>query len=96
MRRRIVRAILTLSILLCCVSLATACPNCKDGLADGTNNSNLVRGFGWSIIFMMSAPFLILGGLGGYFYYEICKARRNQAATKVAHDGLEAAQLASH
>lgn len=53
-------------------STAVACPTCKEGLG---NSSHLVNGYGWSIIFMMSAPFLILAGLASYFYYEIRKAR---------------------
>jgi heme/copper-type cytochrome/quinol oxidase subunit 2 len=52
-----------------------ACPNCKESLATGPNAFNLVRGFFWSIVFMMSMPFLILGGLGSYFYWEVRKAR---------------------
>ncbi len=57
-------------------NLVMACPSCKDSL--GANSANLVRGFGWSIIFMMSAPFLTFLGIGAYFYYEVRKARHNQ------------------
>lgn len=74
MLRKSYRYFLTAIILLACVGLAEACPTCKQGLAE--NDMNMVRGFGWSIIFMMSVPFLTLGGLSGYFYYEVCKARR--------------------
>ena len=56
-------------------SVGEACPTCKDGLG---NNANLVNGYGWSIIFMMSMPFLIFFGLGGYFYYEVRKANRER------------------
>ncbi len=62
-------------LLTVIASVATACPTCKQSLADATNNPNLVRGYAWSIMFMMSAPFLIFAGLGGYFYYEIRRAR---------------------
>ncbi len=61
-------------LLLSC-SVTHACPTCKEGLA---NSSNLIDGYGWSIIFMMSMPFLIFGGISGYFYYEICKAHNRQ------------------
>ena len=60
-------------------SVVTACPSCKQSLAEATNNPNLVRGYAWSIMFMMSAPFLILAGLGSYFYYEIRRARARLA-----------------
>ncbi len=81
------RYLLTAIILLACVSLAEACPTCKQGLAD--NNMNMVRGFGWSIIFMMSVPFLTLGGVSGYFYYEVCKAR-HLAALELARSNAVA------
>ena len=61
--------------------VATACPNCKETLAEGGANAmNMVRGYFWSILFMMSMPFLILGTLISYFYYEVCKARARQAS----------------
>ncbi len=59
-----------------------ACPTCKDGLAHG--QSNLVQGYFWSIVFMMSMPFLILGGLATYFYWEVCRARARAAAARAA------------
>ena len=54
---------------------ALACPTCKDTLTD-----NYVQAYGMSIIFMMSMPFIIFGLLSAYFYYEVCKARRQKAA----------------
>jgi len=60
-------------------SVATACPTCKEGLVAGDHDSaNLVRGYFWSIIFMMSMPFLILGGLSTYFYLLVRRARAGQ------------------
>jgi len=75
-------------ILLCAVVLvvftsevAMACPTCKDTLAEGGANAmNMVRGYFWSILFMMSMPFLILGTLISYFYYEVCKARARETS----------------
>lgn len=57
-----------------------ACPNCKEALAGDANAHNLVRGYYYSILFMMSMPFLILGGLSAYFYYEVRRARLRQPA----------------
>ena len=79
MRRTISISILVLvAIAIGLPSVAVGCPTCKQGIAEASNNPNLVRGYGWSIVFMMSSPFLILTGLGSYFYYEICKARSSQ------------------
>jgi hypothetical protein len=45
-----------------------------------------VNAYGWSIVFMMSMPFLILGSLSAYFYYEVCKARRLTATQRGASE----------
>jgi hypothetical protein len=75
------------SLLFCCLALAlvliaadwaSACPTCKDNLAH--NGQNLARGFYYSILFMLSMPFLIFGGLCSYFYWEVCRARKSQLA----------------
>lgn len=81
--------LVALLVVLGLLQFADACPTCKESLADG-NNQNLVRGFGWSVLFMMSVPFLIVAGLTSYFYYEVRKARRaaGVGATSVAHGGL--------
>ena len=46
---------------------AMACPNCKGTLEDGANAGsaglNMVRGYYYSILFMMSMPFLLTGFL---------------------------------
>ena len=69
-RLLLLATVLAIAILSC--DIATACPNCKDGLA---GNPNLVRGFFWSILFMMSMPFLIFGSLAGYLYWEVRRTR---------------------
>ena len=43
----------------------------------------MVEGYFWSILFMMSMPFLILGSLGAYFYYQVRQARALQDAASV-------------
>ena len=77
------RLLLGLAAILCLLlapSLVEACPTCKDSIHNDANSENLVRGYFWSILFMMSAPFLILGGLSSYFYWEVRKARAEAAA----------------
>lgn len=73
--RRISLAALAFLLALLPASLALACPTCKSGLTD-----QYVNAYGWSIIFMMSMPFLILGSLSAYFYWEVLRARAAQAA----------------
>jgi len=57
-----------------------ACPTCKDNMAHDPASANLVRGYAYSILFMLSMPPLIFGSLCTYFYWEVRKARAKQAS----------------
>jgi hypothetical protein len=82
-------AIAVLALLVFAGS-ALACPTCKENLAGDPEAANIVRGYFWSILFMLSMPPLILSGLSLYFYYEVCKARALQAkAIAERHSGDE-------
>jgi hypothetical protein len=80
-RSRLVR----LLVLGCLVSLvfvseaALACPTCKDNMAHDPASANLVRGYAYSIMFMLSMPPLIFGSLCAYFYWEVRRARAKQS-----------------
>ena len=71
--------LLPLAIVLLLTSLAEACPNCKETLATDPAKQGLARGIYYSILFMMSMPFFILGGLCTYFYYLVCRDRAEKA-----------------
>ena len=85
------------SILLTflCVALvasnAWACPTCTQGMEHDPAVMAMARGYFWSILFMMSMPFLIVGGLSTYFYLEIRKARRREALA-----GIESLENVAH
>jgi hypothetical protein len=79
-RKNLLSTTAAIGVALIGAAAVEACPTCKQALGD--NSANLVRGFGWSILFMMSAPFLILGGLGAYFYYEIRRARSASSSSR--------------
>lgn len=72
--------LVAIALMLVCHAVAFACPNCKDSLANDPAQAGLVRGFFWSILLMVSMPFLILGGVSSYFYWEVCRARRARLA----------------
>jgi len=78
--RKIVVFGLAVMMLAVSAAVATACPTCKDNLAHDPASANLVRGYAYSILFMLSMPPLILGGLSAYFYWEVRKAKARQAA----------------
>ncbi|MFM7844396.1 MAG: hypothetical protein ACKPEY_09220 [Planctomycetota bacterium] len=78
----LLRSLLILAFVLLAAPLAHACPNCKDGVAQGDgSHSGLAQGFFWSILWMLSMPVLILTGLGSYFYLLVRRARQAAAAT---------------
>ena len=70
---------LAVVLILCFADVALACPTCKENLAGDPEAANIVRGYFYSILFMLSMPPLILSGLSLYFYYEVRKARALQA-----------------
>ena len=56
---------------------AVACPTCKDGLAENDPAGRAIAaGYFWSILFMMSMPFLIIGSFASYAYYIVQRADR--------------------
>ncbi len=60
-------------ILATCVQ---ACPTCKNALAENDpHHQSMVSGYYYSILFMMSMPFLLIGSIGGYFYLSVRRAR---------------------
>lgn len=82
-------AIATLALVAFLAIVATpdwalACPNCKDSLAQNDPaRLGLARGFFWSIILMLSTPFLVTAGLGTYFYVLVRNARAANVAPRV-------------
>ena len=61
--------------------VAAACPTCKEAV--GNEQSNLVNGYFWSIVFMMSMPFLIFTGMSLYFYILVRRARAARTESPV-------------
>ena len=84
MKRKPLKLRTVISVLVIFFSLATivdACPTCKDTLSE--NDANMVRGYFWSIVFMMSMPFLVLSGIATYFYLLVRKARASVNRTEL-------------
>jgi heme/copper-type cytochrome/quinol oxidase subunit 2 len=69
----------TLALVLALASIASACPTCKDSLASSDpGRENIVRGYFYSILFMLAMPFTIFTAMSAYFYYEVRKARKQK------------------
>jgi heme/copper-type cytochrome/quinol oxidase subunit 2 len=71
---------LALVVVVLLHSVAAACPGCKEAVAaNDPEKSRMARGYFWSIIFMLSMPPAIVCTLGGYFYYEVRRARAEKS-----------------
>jgi len=77
----------TVVLVLLLASVAAACPTCKDGLAQNDpQGRSLAAGISYSIIFMMSMPYLVLATFGCCAYLLI---RRAQKAKESLGGGME-------
>ena len=81
LRLQLQRLVPALVIVCLCATCLQACPTCKDAVAEGPQHANIIRGYFWSILFMMSMPFLIFGSLATMFYQQVRKARAAEAAS---------------
>src|SRR5688572_14903090 len=78
--RKIAVVGMALIALVMFAQVAMACPTCKDNMAHDPASASLVRGYAYSILFMLSMPPLIFCGLSAYFYWEVRKAKARQRA----------------
>ena len=74
MLRRLSKPALVAVFAAALVSPAAACPNCKNSLAGKDLDA-----WYFSIVGMMSAPFLLVGG-GGYYLYRLAKKAASESA----------------
>jgi uncharacterized membrane protein len=59
---------------------AAACPTCKESLADNPNGQSMAAGYYYSILFMMSMPFIILTTFGSFAYRSVKRAQAEREA----------------
>ena len=72
---------ITVVLVLLLASVAAACPTCKDGLAQNDpQGRSLAAGISYSIIFMMSMPYLVLATFGSCAYLSIRRAQKAKKA----------------
>ena len=74
--RRVPTVLLVAVVVLSLSATATACPTCKEGIAGSDpNHERIVAGYFYSILFMMSMPFVLLGTFGSCAYLSVRRAR---------------------
>ncbi len=85
---RLVASLAVLAVLVLASAAAEACPSCKTALAtDDGRQGDIVGGFMWSILFMLSMPFACVTGFSTYMYVLVRRARAHEAASRQPHDG---------
>jgi hypothetical protein len=73
--------LIALAMVLVFVATASACPNCKEALAaNDPEQSGIVKGYFYSILFMMGMPFALLGCFSVYMYRQVLRARAERAS----------------
>ena len=76
---RLPTVILALAFVALLAACVVACPTCTEGLNQSDpQHQSVAAGFYYSILFMMSMPYLILGTLGSLAYFSIRRARAQQ------------------
>jgi hypothetical protein len=73
---RLVRLLLVLLVVLLAASVASACPNCKEAMEkQDPTHGGMVKGYFYSIIFMMGTPYLVFGTFCAVMYFRVRRAR---------------------
>lgn len=77
-------AVLAIVVLtLATVADVSACPTCKEGLDQADpHGQSIAAGYYYSILFMMSMPFIILTTFGSFAYRSVKKAQREADAKR--------------
>lgn len=77
---RLAWLLLVIGGVIAATTVATACPNCKYTVAgEDPSRDGMVAGYFYSILFMMSMPFLLLTGFGSYAYWLVRRAHEKES-----------------
>ena len=69
----------TVALVLFLAADASACPTCKEGLSEtDPHGQAIAAGYYYSILFMMSMPFIILTTFGSFAYRAVKRAQKQQ------------------
>jgi len=68
-------AALVMTLVFGLAQSSDACPTCKNALHEDPAQQGMVVGYFYSILFMMSMPFLLIGSFGGYAYFLVRRSR---------------------
>jgi hypothetical protein len=78
---RLASALVAVLLVVAVATAANACPTCAEGVAQNDpHGQSIAAGYYYSILFMMSMPYLLLTTLGTCAYRLVKKAQTQQAA----------------
>ncbi len=78
---RLATVLLAVLFVAVVASVAQACPTCKDALEkNDPTHGGMVKGYFFSILFMMGTPYLVLASFCGVMYFRYRKARARRGA----------------
>ena len=70
------------AITICFADVAAACPTCKDSVGQNDPQyQSMARGYYYSILFMLSMPFIIVTAFGTFAYRAFKQAESQRSAT---------------
>jgi uncharacterized membrane protein len=78
----LIAGVLALAVVALLADPAAACPTCKESLVDSPNGQSMAAGYYYSILFMMSMPFIILTTFGSFAYRSVKRAQAERAAAQ--------------
>jgi hypothetical protein len=79
--RKLAPVLLALAAVLSAAHTVSACPTCGEAMAaNDPENNHMVKGYTYSILFMMGMPYTVFMCFAGYMYWEVKKARARNAA----------------
>ena len=90
---RAIVAVVCLTLFLGFSQVAQGCPSCQRALSDGSQG-NLAAGIYYSILFMMSMPFAIVGVFGGFAYRAVKREQRRIAEENAKREADESSSSA--
>ncbi|HZZ29653.1 MAG TPA: hypothetical protein VFE46_16770 [Pirellulales bacterium] len=87
-RRFFAPLLIALVGLLSTAHTAWACPTCSEAAAaNDPEHEHMVKGYFYSILFMMGMPYTVFTCFCVYMYFEVKKARARNAAQNSAGEG---------
>ena len=77
--RRYILAICTVAVVLLFPIVVQACAVCLTGASE---NDPVANAFNWSVLFLLTTPYAIVGSIGGWLFYRYKSAARRRSGEK--------------